>query len=82
MTIKKFFTGFKKGMKDFSENINIIINSVLLSIVYIIGVGITSLVAKIFRKHFLHTKISKNTKTYWSELNLKKKQLKDYYRQF
>ena len=76
------FKGFKKGMQDFGHNITIIINSILLSIVYIIGIGLTSIIAKIFKKSFLDTKISKEKKSYWSELNLKKKSLDKYYRQF
>ena len=76
----KFFKGFKKGMKGFGDNLTIIINSILLSLVYIIGVGLTSLFAKLFRKKFLELK--KRRGTYWSELNLKKKSTEDYYRQF
>ena len=80
--LKQFFNGFKKGIKDFGENISIIVNSILLTVVYLIGVGITSLFAKIFKKHFLGIKISKKARTYWSDLNLKKKPMKEYYRQF
>ncbi len=82
MILKNFFKGFKKGMSDFGQNITIIVNSILLTIVYIIGIGITSIIAKIFKKHFLDTKISKEKKSYWSELDLKKKPLDNYYRQF
>jgi len=81
MTIKEFFTGFKIGMKNFGDNISIIINSVLLTIVYIIGVGITAFFARIKKKRFLDTKIS-GKKSYWNDLNLSKKKLKEYYRQF
>jgi hypothetical protein len=80
--IKNFSKGFAQGFKDFGNNISIIVNSVLLLIVYILGVGITSLIAKIFGKHFLEMKLSKKEKTYWSDLNLKKKPIEEYYRQF
>jgi len=80
-TAKQFFSGFKKGMNDFGTNISTIINSVLLSLVYISGAGFTSLIAKLFGKHFLDMKASKR-KTYWSDLNLKKKPIEEYYRQF
>ena len=53
-------------------NVAIIANSFIFLIVYIIGVGITSIVAKIFGKSFLDMKLSKKKKSYWSELNLKK----------
>lgn len=81
MNAKLFFDGFKKGFKDFGHNISIIVNSALLVFVYLIGVGITSVVAKLASKHFLDTKRSKS-KSYWSELNLKRKPVDEYYRQF
>lgn len=73
---------FGKGVKQFGEMIANIVNFVLLSIVYIFGVGVTSIVAKIFNKKFLDTKIDKEAKTYWKELNLTKKDFNTYYRQF
>ena len=79
--LKKFFRGFRKGMRKFGYGIALIINTILLFFVYLIGVGFTSITAKIFRKHFLEIKLSKK-ETYWSDLNLKKKSIEDYYRQF
>jgi len=77
---KQFLMGFRKGMQNFGYNIALIINTILLTFVYLIGVGLTSIFAKLFRKHFLGTKLSKDS--YWSDLNLKKKLMEDYYRQF
>ena len=77
-----FFRGFKKGMNNFNQIITTLVNSILLSFVYLIGVGLTSILAKIVRKSFLETKISDKQETYWSELNLKKKSLEEYYQQF
>ncbi|MFH0936637.1 MAG: hypothetical protein V1815_03100 [Candidatus Woesearchaeota archaeon] len=78
----KFINGFLRGQKKFGENISIVINSILLTIVYFIGIGLTSIFAKIFNKHFLDLKLRKNEKTYWEDLNLTKKSMKEYYRQF
>lgn len=78
----QFFIGFKKGMQNFGHNLTLIVNSILLSIVYCIGIGITSIVAKIFRKHFLETKALAEKETYWSDLDLKTRPFEDYYRQF
>ena len=78
---RQFYKGFKIGMKNFGENIALIINTILLFFVYLIGVGLTSIVAKIFGKHFLEMKLSKKD-TYWNNLKLKKKPIKEYYRQF
>ncbi len=75
-----FLKSFKKGIKNFNYSIQIIINFILLSMVYLIGVGLTSIIAKLSKKHFLTFK--KEEKTYWSDLNLKKKQMGEYFRQF
>lgn len=80
--MREFFKGFRKGSKEFNYALTIIINSILLSVVYVLGVGLTSLFAKLFGKNFLEKTISKQSKTYWSDLNLKKKTLEEYYRQF
>lgn len=77
-----FLRGFKDGMHQFGQTISIIINSGLLLIVYFIGIGFTSIIAKMSRKHFLDTDISKNEKSYWTDLNLKKKSIKEYHKQF
>ncbi len=82
MKIKEFITGFKQGQKEFGETIAVIINSIFLTIVYFLGVGLTSIIAKISGKHFLDLKIDEKAETYWSGLNLTKKPLKEYYRQF
>jgi len=78
--LKHFFNGFQKGVKSFGDNISTIINFILLSIVYLIGFGLTSITAKIFGKHFLDIKKKKGS--YWYDLNLKNKSIKEYYRQF
>jgi len=80
--MKEFLKGLKKGFENFGKNIAIIINSILLAIVYIIGVGITSIIAKIFGKHFMDMKISKQRKSYWSKLDVGKEPKERYYRPF
>lgn len=74
-----FFRSFKKGMENFSKNISTLVNFVLLSFVYVIGVGVTKIFAKIKKKHFLD--MSKKD-SYWNELNLGKRPKEEYYRQF
>ena len=80
--MNSFIKGFKIGFNFFKENISIIINSILLSIIYIIGIGLSFLIAKILRKGFLDTKIDKNKNSYWLNLNLGKKKEDYYYKQF
>ena len=78
---KKFFTGFITGVQRFGNNITIIINTLLLSFVYFIGIGITSIIAKIVKKKFLDLTKEKKS-SYWSDLNLDKRDIDKYYRQF
>ena len=68
--------------KDCERGSVLVLSSFLLLIIYVVGVGFTSIFAKIFAKNFINMKISKIRKTYWSDLNLKKKPIKTYYRQF
>ncbi len=78
----KIIDDFMDGQKMFGEDISRIVNTVLLTIVYILGVGLTSIVAKLAKKNFLDLKINKETESYWSELNLGKSPMQEYYRQF
>lgn len=75
----KFFNDIWGGMKLFGETISAVVNFLLLTFVYFIGVGLTSIVAKLVGKHFL---ANKEKGTYWEKLNLTTKQIKEYYRQF
>lgn len=77
-----FFKHLGGGVKDFTDNITAIVNTVLLFIVYILGIGLTFIFAKIFKKQFLDMETSDDTESYWSDLNLKEKPLEEYYRQF
>jgi hypothetical protein len=81
-TIRDFSLGFKKGIHNFGCNITTIVNSILLTAVYVIGIGLTSLVAKILKKHFLDMKLSEKRETYWADLDLNKESIDEYYRQF
>jgi Fe2+ transport system protein B len=74
-----FLNDFKEGMGNFGSNIGIIVSSVSLFVVYVLGVGLTAVIAKIFRKKFLD---NEKKESYWSDLNLKKKEMKEYFRQF
>jgi hypothetical protein len=53
---------------------------VLFTFVYVFGVGITAIVAKIAGKRFLD--YSLNKKSYWTKVDSRKKTMEDYYRQF
>lgn len=78
--LKEMFDEFMEGSKIFGEHISAIINLLLLSIVYFVGFGLTSISAKVFGKNFIDEKVTKNS--YWEELNLTTQPFKEYYRQF
>ena len=64
----------------FGELISAIINLLLLTFVYFLGFGLTSIAAKIFGKKFIDDKITKDS--HWEELNLTTQSFKKCYRQF
>jgi len=80
--MRDFFKGFKSGFKEFGDGITIIVNSILLTLVYIVGVGITAIVAKVVGKDFLEMETSRKKESYWDDLNLKKEDIDKYYRRF
>ncbi|MBS3134664.1 hypothetical protein J4214_05530 [Candidatus Woesearchaeota archaeon] len=80
--IRVFFINFKDGFKDFGHLMAFIVNYVLLFFVYIVGVGLTSIIAKSFKRVFLNIKKKRDAKSYWEDLNLKRKKMIEYYRQF
>jgi len=78
--LKQMVDDFMEGSKMFGKYISAIINLLLLSIVYFIGFGLTSIFAKVFGKNFIDDKIKKES--YWEELNLTTQPFNEYYRQF
>jgi hypothetical protein len=79
--IKPFFKGFLKGFKDFGHLVNNIVNFILLSIVYLFGVGPTSIIGKLFRKRFLELKRD-SKETYWIENRVGGENIEECYRMF
>jgi len=78
--IKQMFDEFMGGSKMFGELMSAIVNLLLLSFVYFIGFGLTSIFAKISGKRFIDDLANKES--YWEELNLTTQSFKEYYRQF
>ncbi|MFA5889085.1 MAG: hypothetical protein WCW47_02290 [Candidatus Paceibacterota bacterium] len=77
-----FFIGFKNGMNAFGQHVGRVVNTTLLFFVYILAVGPTFFIAKLTQKHFLKLSLDKDTETYWENLNLSKKSIEKYYKQF
>ena len=80
--MRQFLRGFRAGLGEFGCNINMIVNSVLLSVVYIFGAGVTAVFARLVGKRFLDVQLSRSRESYWSDLDLKKEPIENYYRQF
>ena len=75
MKFKILILPFRIIQKIFS----IIINFILLSIVYFIGIGLTSIIIKsIFKKHFLNIEGNNN----WISIKNETKKLDDYERMY
>ena len=79
--IKKIWNFIKSILEPVSKLISGIVNFVLLSIVYFVGIGVVSVSAKLFRRHFLELK-KQNKKSNWHEHKLTKQPLENYYRTF
>jgi len=77
-----FVAGFKSGFEKFGRSIAAVVNVVILGITYFIGVGISSLLSKLFHKSNLDMKMDKGDVSYWSEFEGGKEDLESHYRQY
>lgn len=75
-----FFNWARKSLRIFSKSIAILLNSILLTFAYFIGIGLASIIARLVGKHFLGLKPSKKG-SYWRDAK-KNVKMKGHYRQF
>ena len=75
--IKKYYVLFLKGWKIFYKNINYFVSFILLSFVYIFGVGLSFVVVKIFKIKLFE---KENGKSYWQKVANNKDN--NFYKQF
>lgn len=78
--IERGFHFIRKIVDIVVKTLVFILNRVLLTLVYFIGVGPIALSAKMFGKHFLPLK--KEAVTYWIQKEKKTINKNDYYRQY
>lgn len=71
--------GIKEGFVQFVKDVNFLIVVILLIIIYFFGIGLTFVFSKLFGKSFLQT--SKKGVN-WEDLNLKEKNIEEFYKQF
>jgi len=74
-----FLKGLRQGFRNFSHLLTDVVNFVLLLIVYLIGIGIVSIISKLFGKRYLDLKSNGSS---WVVRKLKKKPIEEYYRLF
>jgi len=77
--MKGFLSGFKEGMAAFGELVATVVNTVLLSIVYAIGVGMTKVIALVQGRRLLEKELGEES--YWEDLKIKEGD-DSYYRMF
>ncbi len=77
--MRSFSRGFIDGFKLFGETVANIVNFFLMLIAYIVGIGLTSIVARISGKRFLDYK---KKDSYWIKRNQGKEKEERYYRLF
>ena len=80
--ILSLWGSLRDGMRHFGDDIAGLINTVLLLIVYVFGVGLTALVAKLVGKQFLDRKPVAKKNTYWRDVSTKKPDMDSHFRQF
>jgi len=78
--MKKFLEEFALGFREFGHLVSALVNAVLLSAVYLLGIGPTFIVAKLTGKSFLD--VSYRNESYWERLDIGKREKKHYCRQF
>ena len=79
--LKKIWHTVKSVLEPIGKAISSIVNFVLLLIVYVLGIGPVSCIAKLFGKHFLDLK-NTNKKSNWHEHKVTKQPVETYYRTF
>lgn len=79
--LKRVFDAFSEFVRPVTERISLVVNTILLTIVYFVGVGLTFCVAKLARKKFLKLE-KENTNSYWIDKDSKTTEYHKNFRQF
>lgn len=77
----KVWSTIKSGFERIGKTISNIVNFILLSIIYFIGIGPVAVISKLMGKHFLEPK-KDSRKSNWHEHKVEKQPLDKYYRTF
>ncbi len=78
--MRDFLRGFREGMRLFGEGISVLVNSALLSLVYLVGVGLTAAGARAKGKKFLDMGEA-DCGSFWEDAP-EGQDIESYYRQY
>lgn len=81
ISLNKGLSIIKSFLEPIGKFVSNIVNFILLAFVYVFGIGLVSVVAKICGKHFLELK-KHGKKSNWQEHKVTKEPLEKYYRTF
>jgi len=79
--IKLFLEGFGHGFKSFGAIIANIVNTILLVLIYFIGVGIAALIVKLTRQELMSVE-KKKISSYYKSNKPEKQSIEDFYKQY
>ncbi len=81
--IKLFFKGLGSGFQEPGHLLARLINTLLLLIVFVFGVGPVAIISRLRGKRYLATKsFSQTATTYWQDCSLENKSKEDYTKLF
>ncbi len=80
--IKQLFNGFKKGFGSAGHLVSNIVNTILLLIVYVLGIGIISLYFNLKKKDLLNLKTKTVNESYWQDKKNRNKTKEDSLKPF
>lgn len=81
MRIRLFLKSFFEGMKSVGMHISTVVNAVLLTLIYIFGVGVATFFMRIKRTSLLSVR-KKSKSSYYTTKKIETEKIEDYYRQF
>lgn len=70
--LSDFKIGVLDGFKEFGEIFPSILNFIILTVIYFVGIGFSSVLKLVLRKEFMELKTDKKKKSYWEDLNIGK----------
>ena len=77
-----FFHSLKHGFYEFGHTLTILVNTTLLLLAYLVGIGPTAIIARLTGKRFLSAGPEPKKRSYWDPITQSNGKFEEYYRQF